>query len=79
MAKRVYHVQAHWDHDAKVWWVESDDVPGLVAEDADYGALIATVQELVPELLRDNLGIEPSPDDAISIVSDREEPLRATA
>ena len=56
-ARRVYKVLVCWDADAKVWWAESDDVPGLVAEAAEYGDLIESVHELVPQLLRDNLGI----------------------
>ncbi|MCB9947668.1 MAG: DUF1902 domain-containing protein [Rhodospirillaceae bacterium] len=49
-------VQATWDDDAKVWVVESDDVPGLVAEAASLDALAPTLDALIPELLFDNRG-----------------------
>ena len=29
---KEYQVKAHWDEDAKVWWSESDEVPGLCVE-----------------------------------------------
>ena len=47
-------VHARWDDEAKVWWATSEDVPGLVAEERTYEALLKTVLELVPELLRLN-------------------------
>ena len=31
----IYRVLAHWDDDAKVWWAESDEVPGLASEASD--------------------------------------------
>ena len=49
-----YEVRAHWDPEASVWWAESDDVPGLVAEAADEQKLRIELRELVPELLRLN-------------------------
>ena len=48
---RTYEVRAHWDGDAGVWWAESDDVPGLVAEARSHDALIDDLRHLVPELL----------------------------
>ena len=27
-----FQVKAHWDEEAKVWWGESNDVPGLCVE-----------------------------------------------
>jgi Domain of unknown function (DUF1902) len=47
-------VQAEWDGEAQVWVATSDDVPGLVAEHADFGKLRAMVLELVPILLEEN-------------------------
>jgi hypothetical protein len=41
---RIFQVAAHWDPEARVWWAESDDVT-------------SDLRELVPELLRINLGL----------------------
>jgi len=47
-------VKAELDDEAGVWVATSDDVPGLVVEDADFQALMATVMELIPALLIEN-------------------------
>ena len=47
-------VKAEWDAEAAVWVATSDDVPGLVAEHADFAALQAMVSELIPILLAEN-------------------------
>ncbi len=47
-------VRADWDDDAAVWVATSDDVPGLVAEHADFRRLQEMVLELVPILLVEN-------------------------
>lgn len=47
-------VRAHWDDEAKVWWAESDDVPGLVAEAATFDELVENVREVTPDLLELN-------------------------
>lgn len=52
-------VEAAWDAEAGAWVATSDDVPGLVAHHADYAALIAMVNELVPILLVENGLIAP--------------------
>jgi hypothetical protein len=44
-------VKAHWDEDAKVWWSESDDDPGLCVEASTFEELEKRLAELVPELL----------------------------
>ena len=51
LSMRTYEVRAHWDAEAAVWWAESDDVPGLVAEARTHDALIDDLRHLVPELL----------------------------
>jgi hypothetical protein len=50
-----FNICAHWDVDAQVWWAESDDVPGLVAEAATHDDLIADLRQVVPELLSLNM------------------------
>lgn len=46
-----YAVRFLWDTDAVVWVATSDDVPGLVFEDASFDALTARVRDAIPELL----------------------------
>ena len=52
-------VEAHWDSEAGVWVVESEDIPGLVAEAESLNALAKKVRVLVPELFELNGGLEP--------------------
>lgn len=52
---QTYQVQAHWDAEAQVWWAESDDVPGLVAEARTHNKLVTKLCQLVPELLALNV------------------------
>lgn len=47
-------VLAQYDPDARVWVADSEDVPGLVAEHANYGTLEDMIAELVPLLLVEN-------------------------
>lgn len=54
----VYHVRAHWDDDAKVWWAESDEVPGLASEAPTLEELDENVRAIAPELLALNKGVE---------------------
>ena len=58
MIKKHIHVsvlvEAEWDQEAGVWVATSEDVPGLVAEHADFGRLQAMVLELIPILLVEN-------------------------
>jgi hypothetical protein len=51
----LYHVEAKWDPEAKVWISESD-VPGLVIEAETLAEFEDLVQHLVPEVLADNRG-----------------------
>lgn len=52
---QTYEVRARWDAEAQVWWAESDDVPGLVAEAHTHDALVEELRQLVPELLEMNV------------------------
>lgn len=47
-------VEAQFDDEAKVWVATSDDVPGLVAEHANFGELENMVLDLIPLLLAEN-------------------------
>ncbi len=46
-----YQVKAHWDEEAKVWWSESDDVPGLCVEALTFEELEKRLSDLIPDLL----------------------------
>jgi predicted RNase H-like HicB family nuclease len=52
----AYEVKAHWDPEARVWWAESKDIPGLVAEADTFDGILQDLREIVPELIRLNLG-----------------------
>jgi len=40
-----------YDNDARVWWAESNDLPGLASEASTLDALFDRVAAVVPELL----------------------------
>jgi predicted RNase H-like HicB family nuclease len=54
---KTCHVHAQWDTEAKVWVATSGDVPGLAAEAATLDELSAKLDDMVPELLQLNEGI----------------------
>lgn len=54
MGAQHYSVTAEWDGDAKVWYVNDSDVPGLVAEAPSVENLLTKLNDLIPELLREN-------------------------
>lgn len=47
-------VRAQYDAEARVWWAESDDIPGLVSEAPTLDALVERVMAVAPELLTAN-------------------------
>jgi predicted RNase H-like HicB family nuclease len=69
-----YEIIAHWDPKGSVWWAESDDVPGLIAEASTVEELFNDVRELVPELLRLNLDRH-DPHILLHLIADRVEEL----
>jgi hypothetical protein len=62
-----------WDTEAGVWIATSDDVPGLVLEDASFDALIAEIQLAVPTLLA--LNHRPHENIFLDFVTNRRERL----
>jgi len=54
MTVKPFFVRAEWDEEASVWVATSDDVPGLVTEDATMEGLIQKLRTIVPELLEAN-------------------------
>jgi hypothetical protein len=51
---KTFHVMAHWDAEAEVFYSETD-VPGLVVETETLDAFIELVNRFTPELLADNM------------------------
>ena len=54
MTVKPFFVRAEWDEEASVWVATSDDVPGLVTEEATMEGLIQKLKALIPELLEAN-------------------------
>ena len=50
----MLEVHAYWDSEAKVWWTESDDIPGLVTEASTFEKLIENILALAPDLIKLN-------------------------
>ncbi len=73
----VFEVRAHWDAEAKVWWAESQDLPGLVAEAGSHDELVADLRAIIPDLVSLNLpGLDAS-SLSFNLISDQVEHLRA--
>jgi predicted RNase H-like HicB family nuclease len=54
MTVKPFFIRAEWDEEASVWVATSDDVPGLVTEEATMEGLIEKLKVIVPELLEAN-------------------------
>ena len=54
MTLKPMFVRAEWDEEANVWVATSDDVPGLVTEEATMEGLIEKLRIIIPELLEAN-------------------------
>ncbi len=72
---QTYEVRANWDPEAKVWWAESDDVPGLVAETRTHGEMVAELRLLIPELLELNLPDRPREGITVRLTSQQVEDI----
>jgi len=54
MNMKPYFIRAEWDEEADVWVATSDDVPGLVTEEATMESLVEKLKVIIPELLEAN-------------------------
>jgi len=63
MQENALVVQAERGDEARVWVVESEDVPGLVTEAATRDELKTKLLILIPELLELNAALLPKPID----------------
>ena len=69
------NVLAHWDSEAQVWWAESNDVPGLVAEATAHDKLIEELKQIIPELLDLNCPEMVDTQHTLHVVSDQVEEM----
>lgn len=69
------NILAHWDAQAQVWWAESEDVPGLVAEATAHDKLIDELRQIIPELLDLNCPGMEDRTHTLHIVSDQVEEM----
>jgi predicted RNase H-like HicB family nuclease len=70
-----YHIEAHWDDEAKVWVATSEDVPGLATEAETMEALMDKLRVMIPELLELS-GITPSADIPFRLHAERSDAAR---
>ena len=54
MISKPFFIRAEWDNEAEVWVATSDDVPGLVTEDATMEELVTKLKTIIPEPLEAN-------------------------
>jgi hypothetical protein len=47
-------VKLIWDGEARIWYTETDDVPGLVLQSSSFDALVERVRVAAPEMLEEN-------------------------
>jgi hypothetical protein len=71
-------VLAHWDAEAGVWWAESTDLPGLVAEADTIETLIADLRAIIPDLMELN-AVPHQPTVRIRLIADRIEAIELAA
>jgi predicted RNase H-like HicB family nuclease len=75
----TFQVKAHWDREARVWWAESDDLPGLVAEAATHEQLVADLLAIIPDLVALNLPDLRAERLSFALIADRTEELHPAA
>ena len=49
-----YQIRVEWDEEARVWYVDESNVPGLVTEAETIEAMLAKLEVMVPEMLDEN-------------------------
>jgi len=70
MTVKPFFVRAEWDEEAAVWVATSDDVPGLVTEEATIEGLIQKLRIIIPELLEANC-LTPGKEVSFELISRR--------
>lgn len=54
MSAKVLFIKVGWDPKTKVWFIDSTNIPGLNAEAESREDLLIKLDDLVPELLKEN-------------------------
>jgi hypothetical protein len=78
MTIKPLFVRAEWDEESRVWVATSDDVPGLVTEEATMEGLIKKLRIIVPELLEAN-GVKTDQEVPFEVMTRRFEIAQAVA
>lgn len=74
-----FMIRAHWDEEAKVWFVAESDIPGLSAEGETVEILYSKLCERIPELVALNRHLidwEPDGDLPIHLMAERMDKVR---
>jgi hypothetical protein len=66
----VYTIHVAWDDEAKVWYVQDSNVPGLCIEAATLERMAERLAEIIPELLEAN-GVHPANDVPFELLAAR--------
>ncbi len=66
----VYTIHVAWDDEAKAWYVQDSDVPGLCIEAATLERMAERLAEIIPELLEAN-GVHPANDVPFELLAAR--------
>ena len=72
---RTYLIEASWDAEAQVWFVENSDVEGLNAEADTADELFNLMKMLIPDLLE----LKANDEIEFELVMRRSERLKITA
>jgi hypothetical protein len=70
-------IECRWDDEARVWYVEESNVPGLAAEAPTVEALDALLDVRVPELLALNMPHLRERPSTFEVVTHRQQELAA--
>lgn len=65
-----YTVKISWDDEARVWYVEESDVPGLCIEAATVDLMAERLKVIIPELLEES-GVESADDVPFDLLAAR--------
>ncbi|MGQ0677463.1 MAG: DUF1902 domain-containing protein [Rhodospirillales bacterium] len=79
MGEKVLKVVARWDEAGRVWWADSDDIPGLVTEAPSFDALVERITQIAPEIIELNRVVPAGTDVVIAVTGARETRLKVAA
>jgi hypothetical protein len=57
LMRRYAIVRSAWDEEAKVWYVEESDIPGLATESPTLEGLKQRVRDILPDLLEETANV----------------------